>query len=699
MSGNYRAPPAASPSGGGVLPPRPQTQPAVKPTPTGPQTQPVKQTMGGPMRMPASMSTMRSFEDGGGVIPDDVEDQMNDGPPDQGAGAATVDPMSIVKGALSFGRKAMGLPAAFFGGDQQEQGFDDGGEVQDDKPDQGMIPSGQDQATGGGQMPDPRKTLEYLTGAGAISPEQAQALEAQVDPQGQMDGSERKLKAMASAGSPQAQFGYLQHMRQQFTAFGAGARAAASGGQGRPANPAEAAAAATQAFENVPTGHSIKFAPGRGGMVMMARKHGAAQAMEGGGLVDRLPDGEESTNVEDRRGDTVEGTVPKDVKWFGDEAQSGKRDDPKDEGVRKKQSMSLARSFDDGGEVEEDAPGEIPNDVTAAVTEPDAGGEGGVIPTEPSAEGAAPAPDEGGSDQPTMLTPEQFDKLVQPETFEKATEKGWGDVVGSILGAMNPMGTANAAEMTGTGAPPKRAAGADNDQALMDRFEAQANRLYPNVSQGPQRRAYMQHMMDREHEQSGKVDLETSKNRAGLQAQRESATAARDLQKQNSDLTRDREKQGSIDARAAAGRDAKTQQVQKMIEAKDRASLMNFVRSEANSLRVADPKITPQKIIDHISKTFNVDPNIIATQAKEALSPDTGAWPAQPGGQQGPPQSRAGSGANMDAATPGTEKPYTKNGVTRQYKFGEDGQWHLMPEQPRAFDAMRTQRSGGLGRD
>ncbi len=183
-----------------------------------------------------------------------------------------VDPMEMVKNALSYGRKKMGLPEQFYpsadneqNGSVEQQGFDDGG---------GVLPvdEGQEQAPQqGGQMPDPRATLQYLTGAGALTPDIAAALEQRADPQGMMDPAERKMKALASAGSPDTQFAYLQSLRQKFGSYSGAARAAMTKG-----DMTNAAKYATQAMAHVPTGSTVKFAPARGGFAMVSRPHGVS---------------------------------------------------------------------------------------------------------------------------------------------------------------------------------------------------------------------------------------------------------------------------------------------------------------------------------------------------------------------------------------------------------------------------------------
>jgi hypothetical protein len=214
--------------------------------------------------------------DGGEIDDGDADDQSPDD------NAPTPDPMSVIQNALGWGRQQMGLPQDFFSQDQQpdeqQPGYDDGGVI----PEQ---PQQDDQQGDGAQLPDPRRTMAYLAGAGNMPPDAAMALEQRADPQGQMAPSERKMAAVASAGSPQAQFGLLQHYRTRFNAYSAGAQAAMDQG-----NMAQAAQAATKAMENVPNGHNVRFAPAKGGLVMHSAPHaqqgGQQQGMAEGGAVD-----------------------------------------------------------------------------------------------------------------------------------------------------------------------------------------------------------------------------------------------------------------------------------------------------------------------------------------------------------------------------------------------------------------------------
>lgn len=472
--GTMDAPPSAA-AGPQTQPPAPSTGTSLpgdgKSLPTGPQTQP---TDGGVLPMGGAsnnggeygmdgggLSTSSSYGgssggssggsmsayDGGGEVPDDAE---QDGVgTQQGAQAATLDPMMAIQRTLAYGRKKMGMPANFTQGPGSEQSFDDGGEVDtgEETSGSGVIqPQTPQGAQPGGGMPNPQHTLMYLTGAGNVSPDIADALEKKLDPQGQMDASTRTLHAIASAPSPDAAFGLMQHYRTRYNAYAGGARAALDQG-----NAGQAAAHATQAFQNIPTGYDVRFAPAQGGIAMSAKKLGPQQsaqpAMEDGGEVgafDRLGDDHLSDNVEDRREEGVTsktGTLPEtdannQRRALGDAQQ--KESGPVDEGVVRKSKMKVV-SYDDGGEVDEDE------------------GDGGVIPTQttneppdPSMDQPAQAEPEQDWGQPNVLTPDQFKKVVTAG-YDKPLDDGFSKFMSSILQAMNPVGSAQAAQPRGVG--------------------------------------------------------------------------------------------------------------------------------------------------------------------------------------------------------------------------------------------------------
>lgn len=189
---------------------------------------------------------------GGGYVGDNPDDDY------------TVDPMQFVQSALDYGRRKITA-----GGDQMS--FDEGGVV----PEQGM---------GNPNAIDPQAAMAYLAGDGAVSPEIAQALEQRIDPQGQMNPTQRAMTAIGVAPSDEARFGMLQHYRTKFNGFAAAAKAAmARGDQG------EAARQATMALDAVPNGEHTQLAPAPGGFAVVSRpaiaKRGRTRSYADGGEV------------------------------------------------------------------------------------------------------------------------------------------------------------------------------------------------------------------------------------------------------------------------------------------------------------------------------------------------------------------------------------------------------------------------------
>lgn len=387
--------------------------------------------------------------DDGGEVPDESDGAIG---AQQGAESATFDPMQAISMVLAYGRKQSGLPANFSQGPGAAQAFDDGGEVEQE--DGGVIPQGAPSnvtAGGNSQMPDPRKILSYLTGGGNVSPDVAGALERHVDPGGSMEPSRRTVASILAAPNPEAAFGMMQHYRTRFNAYSGGARAALDQG-----DLGQAAVHGTQAMENLPTGYHVQFAPARGGVAMTAKKLGrnaqpAVQSAEDGGPISseefdarhpNMVDLPESENVEDRRGEPPDPSLgPDDPR----DAYQGALDAQIERGAateREKRNklfdkLGTIRGFADGGEVEEDDTGEGVIQPEAPLDEPQDQPQEQVAPVDEEAGGA-----------PTVLTPEQF-KQMMADGYDKPLDEGFGPWLKSILNAVNPVGTANAAEGSG----------------------------------------------------------------------------------------------------------------------------------------------------------------------------------------------------------------------------------------------------------
>jgi hypothetical protein len=294
---------------------------------------------------------------------------------------------------------------------KQQLGFDDGGEVP-------MPGEDQQQGEQQGSLPDPRKTMAYLTGDGAVQPDVADALERQVDPQGQMDPAERKFNAILGAQTPETQFGLMQHYRTKANAYSGAARAALDQG-----NLAQAAQHATSAFANIPTGYKVQFAPARGGLVVQSSKIGSQQ--------------QQPQQQQGQMGFEDGGAVP--------EIWSGKTIPPT---KKKKKKM---QSFDDGGEVDGGEVDDEEDDSEDNVgSDEDAGdeAENGVLPT--ADDGYGNPTEEDGGDEPgeapetTMLSTAQVQSLLKGGVDEPL-DTGWKAYLSKAMSALNPVGTANAA--------------------------------------------------------------------------------------------------------------------------------------------------------------------------------------------------------------------------------------------------------------
>lgn len=287
-----------------------------------------------------AQSTSMGF-DAGGVIPDGTQSAMQG---NGGVQPGDLDSMyQSIQQALKFGRQKMGLlgdqgdqvaitqrPAGP-GGDQPDtnpfptktapnpfgkrkevpaapdqlseatededtQSFDNGGNVESDQSPP-PLPDGQQTPQGGGGAPP--QMAGYLMGAGAVDPTLASALTQRVDPRGQMDPSERVFRAVGSAGSPDQAFSLMQAYRQKFNRYRAFAATAAQGVQGKPPDMAASTKAATQAYQNLPDGTSMSFAPHGAGVAVNVKRFAGGKGAPQKGYDDGGPVDDNSSPVPD----------------------------------------------------------------------------------------------------------------------------------------------------------------------------------------------------------------------------------------------------------------------------------------------------------------------------------------------------------------------------------------------------------------
>jgi hypothetical protein len=423
-----------------------------------------------------SASAGAAYFDEGGVVPTGNDTDDTNSP-------STIDPMQ----ALTFGRQQMGLPSSFYGGSSgaaaSQPAMFDGGVVPDPNNGQGQDQN-QDPSAGTGQAVNPQSAVQYLAGAGGVSPDIADAMEKRADPQGQLSPAERVMAAIQSAGNPKDAFGLMQHYRTKFNAYGGAARAALDQG-----DLGQAAAHATSAMANVPTGYNVQFAPARGGIAMSASKikqQAQQQGFDNGGETDednpsilmregyedggqvRTDDDDEagpplSKNIEDRRGEAT----PDDIR-ASDNAYEGQMQNVRNQSKQMLNSkwsglqdkLGSMPGFDDGGVVPTGDDGDEdddPNNTNAANgIEPDDDTDEQAQYNTPTG-GAGAAPAQGDDTQTTILNPDQFKKALT-SGYDAPVEKGWTNFLSELLGGMLGPSQAQAAEpqgqqQTGTPAP------------------------------------------------------------------------------------------------------------------------------------------------------------------------------------------------------------------------------------------------------
>lgn len=674
-----------------------------------------------------SMGGSMAFDDGGEVDDGDGDEGGSEGgmaPTGDQNSQSTVDPMSIIKQALSFGRQSMGLPQNFSnpqqgnqgsvsgqahrlvqpnaadqepgsylrpqsgqgfqgpsgndlgntnmaqngGQDDQTASLEDGGEIPDPSQSQGQP---QDQMGAGSQLPDPRKTISYLAGAGGVQPEIADALEQHIDPQGQMEPAERTLKAIMAAPTPEAQFGLMQHYRTRANAYSGAARAALDQG-----NMAQAAQHATAAFANIPTGYNVKFAPARGGLAVQASKIGAGQQGAQQGPQQSMSDG---------------GAVDAD------------------------NPAVMMKSYDDGGEVTDDDD----DDQGVLPTSPDE--QEGDTSSDQASEPVAVAPETAGDDagmtQPVMLSSAQVHNMLKAGS-DQPLDEGWGGFLSKILSSVNPMGSAQAApagqqqgQGTVSGSPdvdaalqagqPQQPQGGMSQQMQNPKGDRQpvqpqpqpqpqqqqpqsqpkdnvgdrianakrmADAAFPEggVAMSPEKRAYYSKLLQGEQTNAARLDQTNAMwgNRSQIEQGKEQGRNDRNA---NSEQHRDDRSANSVGERLQA---AQLGAITKLTIA-DQTTLFRGIVSRLNNM---DPKTDPNAVMQQlapIAQKLNMQP------------PDLLRWVQQGGPQQGggqQPQGGQPQGGQDRSQEVGTVKsgPHAGKAVVRDPNTGA---WVLAPGQ------------------
>lgn len=127
----------------------------------------------------------------------------------------------------------------------------------------GAIPSSPQDAMSGTGFPP--SIMGYLTGQGGVPQQQLDQAKQKVDPNNQMNGTEKTMAAIASAPNQKAAASIMQAARAQYITMKAGAAAALTGTDKGGPNLNVSVTNANQAYNNVPDGNHIMFSPGQDG--------------------------------------------------------------------------------------------------------------------------------------------------------------------------------------------------------------------------------------------------------------------------------------------------------------------------------------------------------------------------------------------------------------------------------------------------
>ncbi len=630
----------------------------------------VLQNMTQGMAAPMSRSKYDNGFDDGGEVPEPM----------------SIDPMQTIMEALSFGRKKMGLPESFYGSDSTMDAtasYDDGGVIQPEAPEAPDVTSG-----GNSQMPDPRHTLLYLTGNGALPPDQAAAIEQHVDPQQQMSEAERTMAAIASAPNPQKAFGLLQHNRIKANAYSGAARAAMSKG-----DLAQAAMNATKAMGRTPTGYDMRFAPAKGGLAVMGKRVGGqrVQSADDGGVIEPYtdPDTEEDNNpvtLAPQQVQQILGDYDKAVENAKDSgggfgqwlskmlgvSQAAAADNPPQEPTPADQvNQRFPRPDEQLGDPQLDMSQRKPQ-------------EQGVIPTEPDKPASMPQsknvgglPLPGGQVRPPGQL-ENFQRALRgtprsqapqpeaPQPSEATKRRGWEiqdpsyttervrydkngypmDLVQGSNGQWNVRGQRTREQ--GSQTLPTQSPGFK--RPAPDEDERTANAIFAGTSGQPQREAFRARMAEHRLQSQGKIDQITTQDKSGIAQRNSEATASRQAATLADRKRHDDAVQAGADLRAK-GHDLSRERVQaaKALESRLGQQQREQVRLFGQQL-AADPSLAsdPSKVwqrVQAISGQVGLDPHSVMDIIKANMAGQQPAQGAQPQAQ--PPAQGQGGGKTL----------------------------------------------------
>lgn len=571
----------------------------------------------------------------------------------------------------------------------------------------------------GQPAPDPQQIMmRYAQGADAIPPEQAQALEGKVDPQGMMEPNERKLKAIASAPDKDSAYGLMQYYRQRFNAHNGFAQAAAMGTKNKPADMNASAMAATQAYHNVPDGNALSFTPTKAGVHVQVRNLGA------GGTASQ----DSSQDDNDQTPSMASGGAipdPKEIpyrnKW---RAKNGKAA-PKTPGA-----LPDTTAFDAGGVV--------PDDTSDPTSQTD--------PTQSDAVGSPDVPAPGGdtaaSDQQTVdnvLSPDavrsaggkvkdfvlsipqylgflkgkgQYDNMMDngaesalndaqsqqagaPPASLATQFPGAAQSSGTPSGAPQPVAPFGANPMSqqpdvnntqNSVLPEKPTPGQINnfnasnggrrtpvDSGIDPDVQRLANTLYPATSQSAQKAQYIQDQMGEKEKQSNSLALETAKGDAmakvwGLRGQDATArNAATNTSRETIQDKKDTAAQGRVDTSTQAKKDIAAANQEGITNRGRQAVIGRMV----DTLITQQPSLaqTPDKLLQQIQNATGLPPDVVRNEVFQHVQANRGQQGAPQGGQPAAQQGQQ------------SQQPARKQYQGKWYVRGPNGEAVLAPNQ------------------
>lgn len=510
-------------------------------------------------------------------------------PDDNGDSDGDVDPTAFLSRGYADGGDVTE------GGDMSDPSAGGMPEAPDAQPSQDPGQSGQG-------MPGPvaAKMVGYLGGAEAVTPEIAQAMQQRVDPTGRMDPNSKTLLSIASA--PQgAQWGMMQHYRQKYDATKAFALAAGQGTQGKPPDINASTQAATQAHQNLPDGNNVVFSPHPQGVAVHVQPltSSKTKGYDSGGAVDDGDSDDTPLPTPDPRGtagraddsvgepdtDALSGaasavksfvmSVPQYLSFL--KGREGQYDNVMDKGVEAAiQSAANTEGVPsyDGSSPAGGGPAQVPASATNATSFPAEQGQDfgaqqaspaaadyqpktDVLgPVDPNQKAFTPTPGGGVAPGPKAApvqgsgtsTGGDLNSFVQNFNKNNKTNYSMGSqnpktpVPGgpAVYAGTTPQDQLMGARSSGQPAQPQGEKPFVDPNAIPADIQRQANAIFPNVGDQPERQKYIVDQMKARAEQANKVEVAQNThlygNQATAAAHQAGAQSAADARVQSSQI-------------------------------------------------------------------------------------------------------------------------------------------------------------------